>query len=267
MSLWRKNRPDAKALEAQVTALQAALDTCKGVARRWVGMQRVTIAAGGVALLALGFVLGVYSEDIKDSAADVTSAIGLTSPRGPEAGYAAYDKGDHVTALRLLQPLGEQGDARAQSVLGAINYAGHGVQRNDAEAVRWFRLAADQGDAPAQFRLGLMYSDGDGVPQDQTEAARWYRLAADAGHAQAQYNLALLYAAGQGVAQDNVAAYMWLNLAVAHFPASDSRNRTIAAKSREVAASKLTREQLAEAQRLSREWRPVRPSHYAGPTS
>src|SRR5262249_38478304 len=248
MSWWRKNRPDTAALEEQVTALQAALATCKGVVRRR-GMQEAMLAVGGVGLLALGFVVGVYREDIKQPAYDQASVLGLRSPSGPEAGYAAYDKGDHVTAQRLLQPLAEQGDARAQSVLGAINYAGRGVPRNDAEAVRWFRLAADQGDPSAQFRLGLMYSDGDGVPQDQTEAARWYHFAADAGYAQAQYNLALLYAAGQGVAQDNVAAYMWLNLAVANFPASDSRNRTIAAKSREVAASKLTREQLAEAQR------------------
>lgn len=266
MSWWRKKRSDAAALEAQVSALQAALATCKGVVRRR-GMQEAMLAAGGVVLLALGFVLGVNSEAIKQTAIDRASVFGLTSPRSPEAGYAAYDKGDHVTALRLLQPLGEQGDARAQAVLGAINYAGRGVPRNDAEAVRWFRLAADQGDPSAQFRLGLMYSDGDGIPQDQAEAARWYRLAADAGYAQAQYNLALLYTAGEGVAQDNVAAYMWFNLAVAQFPASDSRNRTIAAKSREVAASKLTREQLAEAQRLSREWRPVRRAHLAGPTS
>jgi TPR repeat protein len=173
-----------------------------------------------------------------------------------DAAYAAYQKGDHTAALRRLRPLAEQGDARAQSLVGLIYYTARAGLRNDAEAAKWFRLAAGQGDVAAQFRLGLMYSEGHGVPQDHAEAAKWYQLAADRGHAQAQYNLGLAYAAGEGVPQDNVMAHMWLNLAVAQFPASDTRNRSAAVRSRDVLASKLTREQIAEAQKLARVWRP-----------
>ena len=54
---------------------------------------------------------------------------------------------------------------------------------DDAEAVRWYRLAADQGHAYAQNNLGAMYANGDGVPEDDAEAVRWYRLAADQGDA------------------------------------------------------------------------------------
>ena len=60
---------------------------------------------------------------------------------------------------------------------------GEGVPEDDAEAVRWLRLAADQGHADAQHNLGWMYANGEGVPEDDAEAARWYRLAADQGHA------------------------------------------------------------------------------------
>ena len=41
------------------------------------------------------------------------------------------------------------------------------------------RALAEQGDADAQFNLGIMYANGRGVPQDDAEVVRWYRLAAD----------------------------------------------------------------------------------------
>ena len=36
-------------------------------------------------------------------------------------------------------------------------------------------------DADAQFNLGVMYDTGEGVPQDDAEAVRWFRLAAEQG--------------------------------------------------------------------------------------
>ena len=48
------------------------------------------------------------------------------------------------------------------------------------------RARAEQGDAEAQFNLGVMYSNGEGVPQDDAEAVRWYRLAAAQGYARAR---------------------------------------------------------------------------------
>ena len=48
------------------------------------------------------------------------------------------------------------------------------------------RQAADQGDADAQYNLGLMYANGEGVPEDDAEAVRWYRLAADQGTTRAR---------------------------------------------------------------------------------
>ena len=43
------------------------------------------------------------------------------------------------------------------------------------------RVRAEEGVASAQNDLGVRYANGDGVPQDDAEAVRWYRLAADRG--------------------------------------------------------------------------------------
>jgi hypothetical protein len=59
-----------------------------------------------------------------------------------------------------------------------------------------------------------------------------------------------MYANGQGVPQDYVAAHMWLNLAAAQGNAN-------ASESRDIVANRMTPEQIAEAQRLAREWTPA----------
>jgi len=72
---------------------------------------------------------------------------------------------------------------------------------------------AEKGDADAQYLLGLFYATGQGVEKDYAEAIRWYRKAADQGLASAQLNLGVAYDIGQGVEKDYVEAYAWLNLA------------------------------------------------------
>jgi TPR repeat protein len=59
-------------------------------------------------------------------------------------------------------------------------------RKDYVSALSIVRPLADQGNAIAQSNLGLMYETGQGVPQDYTEAARLYRLAADQGFAGAQ---------------------------------------------------------------------------------
>lgn len=103
-----------------------------------------------------------------------------------EMGRKALNQGDYATALKEWKPLAEQGDARAQTVLGLMYTNGIGVPRDDAEAVKWFRLAADQGYAQAQYNLGVMYAVGQGIQQDDAEAVKWYRLAAVQGYVKAK---------------------------------------------------------------------------------
>jgi uncharacterized protein len=123
-----------------------------------------------------------------------------------------------------------------------------------ATALRLLRSLAEQGVASAQYNLGLIFDNGQGVPQDYATAASWYRKAAQQGDADAQVNLGILYGMGQGVPQNYAAAHMWFNLAAA-------RGNKDAVKGRDMVAAKMTPAQLAEAQKLAREWKPTPALH------
>ena len=78
-------------------------------------------------------------------------------------------------------------------------------------------------------------------------------MAAEQGNAAAQYNIGVMYYKGQGVPQDYVQAHMWFNLAASRLEA-EKRNEAV--KNRDIIASRMTPAQIAEAQRLAREWKP-----------
>jgi TPR repeat protein len=73
---------------------------------------------------------------------------------------------------------------------------------------------------------------------------------AEKGDASAQDSLGTAYVKGDGVPQDYVLAHMWFNLAAAL--GSES-----ARESRDAVAKVMTPDQIAEAQRLARQWKPV----------
>lgn len=162
-----------------------------------------------------------------------------------------YDNGQGVQqsnaeAMRWYRRAADQRVVAAQFNLGIMYATGQGVPKDYAEAARWYRKAADQGDATAQFNLGVMYRDGEGVPQDYDEAVQWFRKAATLWKASAMTALGGMYQFGEGAPKDQVLAYMWDNLAAA-------RGSSMGAKNRDVEAARMTPDQIAEAQRLSRE--------------
>ncbi len=109
------------------------------------------------------------------------------------------------------------------------------------------RVKAEQGDSYAQTNLGMMYRDGQGVLQDYKQAAKWLRKAAEQGNAKAQGLLGAMCLLGQGVITDYVMAHMYMNVAAA----SGLKN---GAKGRGIVAKIMTPSQIAEAQKLAREW-------------
>ena len=125
-----------------------------------------------------------------------------------------------------------------------------------AEAMTWFHKAADQGYATAQTNLGVMYTYGEGVPQDYTEALRWYGKAAERGDALAQYNFGIMYANGRGTPQNYVQAHMWFSLAATRFSPWETELHELALMNRDLVATNMTPAQIAEAERLAREWKP-----------
>lgn len=92
--------------------------------------------------------------------------------------YAAYARGDYVTAAALLIPLAWQGDARAQGMVGYLYEHGKGVPQDFVVAAQWYGCAAEQGDATAQYLFGLAYDKGRGVPRDVVLSEKWLILAA-----------------------------------------------------------------------------------------
>jgi TPR repeat protein len=146
-------------------------------------------------------------------------ALTDTANAGPfEDGQVAFRRDDYAEALRLW---GQSADARAQFGIGQMYYMGQGVLRDNAQADAWYRKAADQGFAYAQFDLGAAYEDG--------------RL---------------------GVPQDYALAHMWFNLASS--PATSTDLRQMAVQNRDDVAAKMTPDQIAEAQRMAREWKPTK---------
>ena len=98
-----------------------------------------------------------------------------------QQGLTAYKQSDYQTAFKLLLPLAEQGDAKAQFNLGLMYETGRGVKQDDFEAVKWYRQAAKQGEKRAQFNLGVRYFNGNGVRQDDEQAKEWFGKACDNG--------------------------------------------------------------------------------------
>jgi hypothetical protein len=133
-------------------------------------------------------------------------------------GTVAFYRGDYIRAARDLSPLAQRGNARALGL------------------------------------LGFLYEHGFGEPQDYPAAADLYAQGAAQGDPFAQAMLGLSYDKGHGVPQDFVLAYKWLNLATAR---ARGHERDTYARFRDAVASKMSRNEIVEGQRLAINWIPV----------
>lgn len=149
-----------------------------------------------------------------------------------------------------IQAAAMKGDAVAQNKLARMYALGQGgLKQNSIEAAKWFRKSASQGYPRSEYNMGMIYSRGEGVPKSLGESLRWYRKAANQGYVRAQRKLGAFYAEGVGVPRNYAQAYMWYNLAAA---AGDSEART----ARDRLTPKMGGGQIAEAQRLSVQFKP-----------
>ncbi len=163
------------------------------------------------------------------------------------SGSVVSAQGVDAATVKEWREAAERGSAWAQYNLGLMYDSGDGVAEDDEQAMKWYQKAAEQGLADAQNNLGGMYINGEGVAEDDVEAVKWFRKAAEQGNAEAQLGLGVMYANGRGVPQNEVLAHRWWNLAGA-------QGHTIARKNMELIANYMTKEQIADAQRMAREW-------------
>jgi TPR repeat protein len=152
-----------------------------------------------------------------------------------------------------------------------------------SEAMKWLRKAADFGYLMAMETLGEMYQNGLGVAKDYEAAVHWYRMAAEQGEFSSQHSLGMMYERGDGVAKDYVEAYKWYNIAIANpdyqkeqAMLREESNDTFHIYDGEIGQierdlnaleSRMTPEQIAEAQRLSRDFKPGKESSSDNSTS
>ena len=123
-------------------------------------------------------------------------------------------------ALELAKSAAQEGDPSAQYVVGCLYNNGWVVEKDKAEADKWFAKAlvgatplADSGDAAAQFVLGTLYERGKAVDKNLTTALGWYRKSAEQGYANAQTNLGAMYLNGTGVEKNFEMAADWFRKA------------------------------------------------------
>ena len=157
----------------------------------------------------------------------ITATLGLSTPllAGPsEDAKAAYERGDYATALRLYRQLAEGGDGDAQCELGRMYLSGNGVPQDYIQSTAWFRKAAEQGNVKGLLFLGGSYYEGRGVAKDYVQAHKWFSLAASRPTS----------------------------------TATDENVRDVAADRRDELTAHMTVAQIAEAQKLAREWKPTK---------
>jgi uncharacterized protein len=157
---------------------------------------------------------------------------------------ALYEAEDYETAFKMLMPLAQAGDLKAQMSIAGMYSSGQGVQQSFTEAVKWYRLGAEQGDSIAQNNLAILlfsinseealqwmiiaaergvpfaqsglgdiYSEGISLPEnlrncykDNSKAFEWYQRAGEGGFPYAYHRLGELYTNGKGIKKDEIEA-------------------------------------------------------------
>ena len=120
----------------------------------------------------------------------------------------AADIGENPRAYaRWVMHAAQLGDADAQATLAQLLLDGRGVQKDEALALSWFRIAARQRHPMAINMIGRCLENGWGCAIDLADAAQHYRQAAELGLDWGLYNYGQLLTGGRGVARDLGAAY------------------------------------------------------------
>ena len=138
----------------------------------------------------IGVVLILFASMVQSADFQKNSALTIPS-------FEEWKQEKHAEELKRRA---EQGDSNAQFNMGSLYlYKIKNKNKNNKQAVYWFRKAAEQGDKDAQETLARMYFYGLGALQNYKQAAHWFRKAGEQGNNEAQKQLGSMYVNGQGV--------------------------------------------------------------------
>ncbi len=95
----------------------------------------------------------------------------------------------------------DQGNASAMTDMGSLYMRGMGVEKDYAEALKWFLKGTEGGDRKAPRYVGVSYENGYGTAVDYKKAEQYYRKSADTEDITGQCLLGSLYERGLAVQQ------------------------------------------------------------------
>ena len=111
-----------------------------------------------------------------------------------ELGYFFKEKRDYQNAFKFFMLAAEQNSAVAQYEVAECYANGFGVQKNQAEMIKWYYRSADKLYNPALEKLKAFYSDAKNIVDK--EAAYWYRNAENQEDKVVLYIYAICYLTG-----------------------------------------------------------------------
>ena len=129
------------------------------------------------------------------------------------AAMLAYDEGNEMGALELMEACAGQGDPVACYLAALWSLDSEGVPPDPERSRKWRQrlvASAESGHSEAQWELSCKYRWGNLFPADLQIANYWLERAAEGGWGEAQHHLAWYLETGQyGYAVDQSAAEAW----------------------------------------------------------
>lgn len=132
-----------------------------------------------------------------------------------------YESNSEFIQLKnCLYPYAENGEPKAQLILGTLYSDGLGVSADRSRAKQWYLRAAQKNMPEAQYLLGLTYSEENNL----TESKSWLLKAANQGYSPAQKQLGIfnlyssenydeaLYWFNKAANSNNDEAHYWLGV-------------------------------------------------------
>lgn len=159
------------------------------------------------------------------------------------------------TAAIWFLKCAESGEVRCQREIGELYKEGQGVPKNTKQAAHWLEKAALQNDEKSIYLLSVMYIEGNGLTQDYDKAEKLLSLGAERGQDANQLVLAILLSDKNMGRYSLKEAYKWSNLV------AQSQNETAVQQAVELRTQiegAMTLTEIAEAQEMSRTWKPIK---------
>lgn len=174
------------------------------LAKKWYGLAQESFPPAAVAL---GFLYDTVDDDYNNATLSYQQAVIAHDPVGEFNAALIYEKGkgqpvDFSKASELYLHSAQQGYAQAMVQLAGLYLNGLNGEKNEAEALMWYKKAAELGNRDALYHLGVLAETGVAMTLDYSEAVRYYQAASDKGNTNAILALAKMYQDGLGVPKD-----------------------------------------------------------------